>query len=219
MLIASIALALPLAGAALTGPAPWLPREAVLVSRDALTVDRAPLHVQHYRSRLSPEGVLAHWHQAHPVGPPERAIPGGWRIASHLQDATQETLQVRASARGGSEIVIARVNLEAALAPPLQPPLPLPAGAIVLRVIAFAETAGRASQFIVSLPGTPARALAQLCQRLRERGWQPAGQRGCEAQRADKAMWFLRGAETLGVDLRTDGARTRAVIGHVGPRP
>ena len=43
MLIASIALALLLADAALAGPAPWLPRDAVLVSRDGLTVDRAPM--------------------------------------------------------------------------------------------------------------------------------------------------------------------------------
>lgn len=218
MLIAAIALALPLVGAQLAGPAAWRPREAVLVSGDAVTVDRAPMQVRHYRSRLPPESVLAHWFQSHPVGPPEREMAGGWRIASHIQDATQETLQVRPSESGGSEILVARVNLEAPLAPPMRPPLPLPAGAVVLRAISFADATGRASQFIVSLPGTPVRALEQLCRRLFERGWQSVEQRGCEARRANRAHWFLRGTETLGVDLRTDGAKTRAVIGHVGPR-
>jgi len=219
MLIVALASALSLVAAQLAEPAPWLSREAVLVASDAMTVDRAPMQVHRYRSRLCPEDVLALWSRAHPFESPQSRIAGDWRVVSRLQHTTQETLQVRSVESGGSEILLARVNLRAPLAAPVRPPLPLPAGAIVLRVVSFDDAAGRASQFIVSLPGAPARMLAQLCQNLLDRGWHPAGRTDCLERRPGEAQWFLRGTETLGLDLRADGAATRAMVGHAGPRP
>ena len=52
MLIVALASALSLVAAQLAEPAPWLSREAVLVASDAMTVDRAPMQVHRYRSRL-----------------------------------------------------------------------------------------------------------------------------------------------------------------------
>lgn len=191
---------------------------ATLIDRDAVIVDRVPLQIERYRSGLAPEQVLAAWSDSSAAPVPNRSV-GEWRIASRRSGAIHETLQARADARGGSELILARLDLRSPLAAPVQPPLPLPAGGEVLRVIQFNETRARASQYLVSIPGGSARALAQLCARAVGSGWRVLGAADCASQRGARARWFMRGSETLGIEARQGGRRSRVVIGHVAPRP
>lgn len=200
----------------LVGPAPRLSREVVPVASDAMVVDRVPMQVHRYRSRLPPEGVLALWPHARSVARPRGESAGGWHIVSRLRGSLQETLQARPDGSGGSEILLACLDLQAPLAAPVRPPFPLPAGSAILRTVSFDDPAGRARQFVVSLPGEPGHAMHRLCPRLLEGGWRPVGTEGCERPAA--ARWYLRDNETLGIDLRGDGAATRAIIGYVVPR-
>ncbi|MGE0581799.1 MAG: hypothetical protein AB7P31_06690 [Steroidobacteraceae bacterium] len=219
MLIAVLVVLLALFASPRAQAASGLATALVPVASDQVVVDRVPMTLHRYRSRLAPERVLALWAQGAAGGPPPRDLAGGWRVASRLDGSLQETLQVRADrAAGGSEVLLSRVELRAPLAALARPPLTLPAGSTVLRTLTFDDATGRASQFIVSLPGGPQRAMAQLCPRLLERGWQPAGKASCAARAIATTEWFLRGAETLGLALHARGAGTRAVIGYLEPR-
>lgn len=187
---------------------------ATLLDRDAVIVDRVPLQIERYRSGLAPRQALAAW--ADPAAAAPTRSAGGWQVASRGAGAIRETLQARADGRGGSELILARVDLRTPLAAPAQLPLQLPAGASVLRAIQYDEPAARASQFLLSIPGGRRRALAQLCARALDSGWRVPGTADCAR---GEARWFMRGDETLGIEARAGGRHARVVIGHVAPRP
>jgi len=201
---------------------PWLAALALpgatFIDRDAVIVDRVPLQIERYHSGLAPEQALAAW-----AGPASAGVPnppvGEWRIASRTSGAIRETLQARADGRGGSELILARLDLRSPLAAPAQLPLSLPAGASVLRTIHFQDTGAQASQYLVSIPGGRARALAQLCARALDSGWRMLGVSDCAGGRGPLARWFMRGEETLGIEVRGRGRHARVVLGHVAPRP
>lgn len=197
---------------------PWLAAFALpgatLLDSDAVIVDRVPLQIERYHSGLAPQQALAAW--AEPAGAAPGRSAGGWQIASRGAGAIRETLQARADGRGGSELILARLDLRAPLAAPAQLPLQLPAGAAVLRAIQFGDPAAGASQFLVSIPGSRRRALVQLCARALASGWRVLGSADCAR---GEARWFMRGGETLGIEARTGGRHARVVIGHVAPRP
>lgn len=195
-----------------------LPREMIPVGNDSVVVDRVPLVVQRYRSQLPPAKALALWQRDRTDGPAPGAT-GGWQIVSRRQGTVQETLQARPDGWGGSELMLSRVDLSAPLAAAAALPFALPAGGTLLRTIGFRDAGGQGTQFIVSLPGRPPHALPQLCARLLARGWRLVGASDCGAPQPATSRWFMRGEETLGVDLRQSGAGSRAVIGHVAPRP
>jgi hypothetical protein len=202
------------------GIPPRLSPDVMPIASEVSIIDRVPMEFHRYRSRLSPDAVLALWRGASDShGPAPRDVAGGWRVASRLQGARQETLQARADRAGGSEVIVARVDLRARPAPLLHPPFALPASSVIRRTIELGDSAGRAFQFVVSLPGAPRRAMVQLCARLLERGWQPVAASGCASPDPLTTQWFLRGTETLGIELQPSGAHTRAVIGHVVPTP
>ncbi|MBV6415644.1 MAG: hypothetical protein CMLOHMNK_00157 [Steroidobacteraceae bacterium] len=195
-----------------------LPAGVFALGHDRAVVDGMTIELRRYRASMPPAEVLARWPLEGTAGP-ERRSAGDWLVVSRLQGRLQETLQARPDGAGGSEVLLSRVDLRAPLAALVPPPFTLPAGSSVLRTIGFEEAAGRATQFVISLPGRPGHALPILCARLLERGWRPSGSRGCDGSLPTGPRWFLRGGETLAVDLRVDGARSRAVIGHVVPRP
>jgi hypothetical protein len=191
---------------------------ATFIDRDAVIVDRVPLQIERYHSSLAPEKALAAWAASAP-GAVSNPSAGVWRIASRTSGAIRETLQARADGRGGSELILARLDLRSPLAAPAQLPLSLPAGGSVLRAIHFRETGAKASQYLVSIPGGRARALAQLCVRALDSGWRVLGASDCAGSRGPLARWFMRGEETLGIEVRGGGRNTRVVMGHVAPRP
>lgn len=218
-MLSTALIALLLAAAQPAGPAPRLSRDVVPVSSDSVTVDGVPMQIHRYRSQLAPEDVLALWGRPAADGPPPRSLTGGWQLASRLHGTRQETLQARAGAAGGSEVLLARVDLRAPLAAPAQLPFRLPAGSRILRTVVLADKEGRAHQFIVAMPETAPRAMTQLCARLVAGGWRPAGSLACDSANAPGVRWFLRGSETLAVALRAASTGSRAVIGHQVPRP
>lgn len=191
---------------------------ATLIDRDAVIVDRVPLQIERYHTGLAPQRALAAWAGSSATAMPNQSV-GEWRIASRSSGAIRETLQARADGRGGSELILARLDLRSPLAAPVYLPLPLPAGAAVLRAIHFNEAGTTASQYLVSIPAGRARALAQLCARAVDSGWRVLGPADCARGEGPLARWFLRGDETLGVEVRAGGRTTHAVIGHVAPRP
>ncbi len=200
--------------------APRLSADVVPLASEWAVVDRVPMELHRYHSRLAPGAVLALWADSSAApAPAPRDLPGGWRVASRLRGALQEILQARPDGAGGSEVILSRVDLLAPPARALPLPFALPAGGALLRTVELADPAGRGHQFIIALPGAPARALAQLCPRLLDRGWHPVGAHGCDGAGGATSQWFLRGAEMLGIDLRPSGAHTRAVIGHVVRQP
>lgn len=194
-----------------------LPAGVVSLGIDRAVVDRRPIEIHRYHAAMLPADVLARWPFEGAAGPEQRRS-GEWLVVTRLLGRMQETLQVRPDGEGGSEVILSTVDLRAPPAASAPLPFPLPAGSSVLRAIAFDDAAGRAAQFVVLLPGRPEHALQLVCARLLERGWRSAGTRDCAASPGG-ARWFLRGGETLAVDLRPAGARSRAVIGHVVPRP
>lgn len=191
---------------------------ATLIDRDAVIVDRVPLQIERYRSALAPGQVLAAWSDSSTASDPNQRA-GEWRVATRNSGAIHETLQARADGRGGSELILARLDLRSPLAAPVKLPLSLPAGGEVLRAIQFNEARARASQYLVSIPGGSARALAQLCARAADSGWRVLGAVDCARGRGSQARWFMRDDETLGIEVRAAGRRTRVVMGHVAPWP
>lgn len=196
-----------------------LPPDFMPVASDSAVVDRVPLELHRLHSPRQPEEALALWTRDRAVAPPPVATGDGWQVVSRRLGTLHETLQARPDGRGGSDIVLSRVDLGAPLAAAAELPFDLPAGGEILRTIGFDDAGGHATQFIVSLAGRPAHALRLLCARLLARGWRLAGPSHCETPQATSSRWFMRGEETLGVDLRLVGAGSRAVIGHVVPRP
>ncbi len=219
MLIAALVLQSTLAAATGAQAPPELARALVPLASDAVVVDRVPMALHRYRSVLAPARLFALWSGGASDRPPVRDIAGGWRVASRIEGSWQETLQVRSDGAGGSEVLRSRVDLRAPLARPESLPFALPAGGAVLRTLAFHDRAGRGSQFIVAIQGSPPRAMSLLCARLLEGGWQPVATDGCAMPVTAATAWFLRGAETLGLSLRASGRGSRAVIGFVSPQP
>lgn len=217
MLTLTLTLLLPMASS-IAAAAPRLGADITLAGSDVMTVDRVPMQLHRYRTRLPPAAVLALWPDGRAPAGPSSGAEGGWRMVSRLRGATHETLQARPGAAGGSDVLLSHVDLDARLAPAVALPVSLPSGSTLVRTVAFDDAAGRASQFVVVIPDRPQRTLALLCRLLAGAGWRAVGAAGCTTAVEATSLWFVRGAETLGLDLRAQGTGTRAVIGHVVPR-
>ncbi|MGD9599067.1 MAG: hypothetical protein AB7G76_05650 [Steroidobacteraceae bacterium] len=195
-----------------------LPYGLIALGVDRAIVDRVPIELRRYHSATPPADLLAHW--PFDEAPPQaRPASGGWLVASRVRGHWHEAVQARPDGTGGSEVLWSRVDLRAPLAPSEALPFAMPAGAVVLRAVGVIGTAGRGTQFIVSLPGRPGHALPLLCARLAERGWRLVGAADCRIASSPAARWFVRGDETVAVDMRAAGAGSRAVIGLLVPRP
>lgn len=195
-----------------------LPVDMITIGVDRAIVDRVPMELRRYRSTRPPGDLLARW----PFdGSPAHSRPasGGWQTVSRVQGHWHEAVQARADGAGGSEVLYSRVDLRAPLAPIEALPLAMPAGGVVLRTVVFSDAAGRCAQFIVSLPGRTAHMWPLLCTRLAARGWRLVGAADCRAAAPAAARWFVRGDETVAVNLRESGRGSRAVIGYLVPRP
>lgn len=123
-----------------------------------------------------------------------------------------ETLTLSAGPRPGfSRVIVAVHDLRQASVPMPSPPLPLPAGARLLNVVQFADSADAAAAWTIEVPGAAGAVLERLRIAAAARGWRQLAAPSIP-EAASKGFWAQRGGRELTVVALPSTGRARLVL-------
>ncbi len=140
---------------------------------------------------------------------PERSAR---QVLGRQRGPFHETLTLSAGPRAGfSRVVLAVHDLRQESTPMPSPPLPLPAGARLLNVVQFLDSAEAAAAYTIEMPGAAGAVLERIRIAAAARGWRPLAAPMIPGA-TGSGFWAQRGGRELTLVVLPSNGRTRLVM-------